>query len=47
MSWEDKCNTYLHKITEKTTTGLISDEKAERIKNVLRKKKCLKVMIQL
>ena len=36
MSWEDKFNTYLHKITEKTTTGLISDEKAERIKkNVL------------
>ena len=32
MSWEDKFNTYLHKITEKTTTRLISDEKAERIK---------------
>nr|MCS5622705.1 hypothetical protein [Candidatus Neomarinimicrobiota bacterium] len=29
----DKFNTYLHKITEKTTTGLIYDEKAERIKN--------------
>jgi hypothetical protein len=36
MSWEDKFNKCLHKITEKTTTGLISDEKAERIKNVLR-----------
>ena len=35
MSWEDKFNTYLHKITENTTTGLISDEKAERIKNML------------
>ena len=37
MSWEDKLNTYmyLHKITENTTTGLISDEKAERIINVL------------
>jgi hypothetical protein len=31
MSWEYKCNTYLHKITEKTTTGLISDEKTERM----------------
>ena len=27
MSWEDKFNTYFHKITAKTTTGLISDEK--------------------
>ena len=27
---------YLHKITKKITTGLISEEKAERIKNVLR-----------
>jgi hypothetical protein len=36
MSWEDKFNTYLHKITEKATTELISEEKAERIKNVLR-----------
>ena len=37
MSWEDKFNTYmyLHKITEKNTTGLISDEKAERIIHVL------------
>jgi hypothetical protein len=32
MSWKDKFNTYLHKITGKTTTGLISDENAERIK---------------
>ena len=32
MSWEDKFNTYLPKITEKTTTGFNSDEKAERIK---------------
>ena len=36
MSWEDKFNTYLHKITENTTIGLISDEQAERINNVLR-----------
>ena len=36
MSWEDKFNKCLHKITGKTTTGLISDEKVERIKNVLR-----------
>ena len=35
MSWEDKFNTYLHKITEKNSTGLISDGKVERIKNVL------------
>jgi hypothetical protein len=32
MSWEDKFNTYLHKITEKSTIGLISDGKTERIK---------------
>jgi len=37
--WDNFCpyhtysfDTYLHKITEKTTTGLISDENAERIK---------------
>ena len=35
MSWEDKFNTYLHKTTENTTIGLISDKQAERIKNVL------------
>jgi ribosomal protein S11 len=31
MSWEDKFNTYLHKTTENTTIGLISDKQAERI----------------
>jgi hypothetical protein len=36
MSWEDKFNTYIHKITENTTIGLISDKQAERIENVLR-----------
>jgi hypothetical protein len=48
MSWEDKFNTYLHKITEKTTTGLISDGKNKKMCYVcVMKKKCLEVMIQL